>query len=537
MKKILFVSAVLAVLCSCAKEELSDQVLVDSGLYPITLTVDAETEEGDVPEVDGTKAWTNYKSGKFLFVWNKGGGEKVAAFDSKACKVGGHEFLTQAKEPATNTVEISGSVCQDATGKVVFMFPRQANTWDKTWDSGKPTEYKVHFENNYDVAKNKITEVLIPYDYLTLKNNELIDGKIVRIGELPSKESTDKLVMYNPFAAFYFNLTNSGTHKVTRIEIFGNNREKLAGYCDISLAQAGAPKIEFFPSPYLSKANARRVAYDLLLNTGGTELGDAQYLASLAPTNFTKGLTIKFFDNHGNVAFKTSTTALNVERNHIKNLGTFNVDNLDWHLAANLRFIPGAFLKTSSTPFPFNEGVITTKNTVNTQHYTLNDNGTPKVLDFKTYCPASGSEIGWWDNGFNIKGVGAYIEIPVVEGKVLTKIFYRASATEGKNGQPCIVRVSDGKYLAADGTFVSDVVNADIWTGDSKNKVYFGEFKVWTGNFEAGKSYRIYLTNGDDGMKIMDLVLLYDDATKATALTTPQVNDWNLGEGAEALMY
>lgn len=515
MKKILFVSAVLAVLCSCAKEELSDQVLVDSGLYPITLTVDAETEEGDVPEVDGTKAWTNYNSeeNKFKFRWNTDPGEKVVAFDSKGCKPETHIFTTTAlakEEKSSHRRVITGSVCSDATGKVVFLFPYQGdknNVWDKEWAGSK-----FHYENGYDVANNKITEVYIPYDYSNIKSNEMTDAKLIRVGELPSKESTDKLSMYNPLAAFYFNLTNSISHKVTRVEIFGNNSEKLAGYCDINLDQAGAPKIEFFPTPYLSKEKGHRVAYDLLLNTEGKELGDAQYLASFAPTNFTKGLTIKFFDNHGNVAFKTSTTALNVERNHIKNLGTFNVDNLDWHLAADLRFIPGAFLKDGNKSNPFNENIITSKNMVNTQHFTLKD-GSSRVIEFKTYCPSDGL-IEYVDGGYNFNGTGAYFEIPAIEGKVLKQIFLRVSATGGKNGQPCIAR-SDGKYLTESGSFDADITNADIWTG----KPIFGQFKSWNKGFEAGKSYRIYFSDvkaenyNPESMKIMNIVLLYDDVS------------------------
>lgn len=539
MKKILFVSILLAAVCACTKENFSNQEVSD-GLYPITITTDAEGE--DVNENDETKAYMYFNSSemKFKFRWLSGGNEKLIAFDNK-CINGGHEFKTLSDpKPQNAKATISGSVCAEATGQVVFLYPYQVNSWTKKWND---IEYK--FNTGYDVDNKKITEIFIPYNRSQIKtgNNALENESNVRVGVLPSKESTDKLCMYNPLAAVYFNLTGSGTHKVTRVEIFGNNCEKLAGYCDIDIANTNAPKVVFFPEPYLSHdKNTRtpkghRVAYDLFLNTGGSEIADGQYLASIAPNNFTKGLTVKFTDNKGNVAFATSSKALDIPANHIKNLGTFNVDALDWHFALDLRFIPGAYLKDGNKNNPFGAGkdIITTKNTRNKEVFTLTD-GSGKTADFYTYCPSDG-EIGYYDNGLNIKGVGGYIEIPAIEGKVLKTIFFRASATGGHNGQPCIVRARDGKYLTTSGTFEESITNADIWKGNN-NKVIFGDFKSWSNCFATGENYRIHVTRNDnEAMKIMGLVLLYDDATKATALTTPQVNDWNLGEGAEALMY
>lgn len=549
MKKIIFVSILLAAVCACTKENFSNQEVSD-GLYPMTLTVevgDSDVDEGT--NADESKAWTyvNMKEMKFKFRWNGAKSEtreELSAFDNHCTTFGGHKFVTLADPaPQNQKISISGEVCSEATGQIVFLHPYQKNHWDKTWN-----DTRFDFDTKYDVANNKITEIFIPYDYAKLdagddKNGTLTDSKLVRVGVLPSKESTDKLCLYNPLSGVYFQLTGSGTHKVTKIEIFGNNSEKLAGYCDIDVSTPNAPKVVFFPEPYLSKdsktgaAKGHRVAYDLFLNSGGTELIDAQYIAALAPTNFTKGLTIKFTDNNGNVAFVSSSKALNIARDHIKNLGAFNVDALDWHFAMDLRFIPGAFLKDGNKSNPFNENIITSKNTVNTQHFTLKD-GSSKVIEFKTYCPSDGL-IEYVDGGYNFNGTGAYFEIPAIEGKVLKKIFLRVSATGGKNGQPCIARASDGKYLTESGSFDADITNADIWTG----KPIFGQFKSWNKGFEAGESYRIYFSDVKEGtynpeaMKIMNLVLLYDDATKATALTTPQVNDWNLGEGAEALMY
>lgn len=531
MKKILFVSILLAAVCACTKENFSNQEVSD-GLYPMTITVGVDEDENS----DEAKSWTYYNPSekKFKFRWNGGGGEKLSAFDNHCTTFGGHEFVTSNAK--NQKADITGSVCSDATGQIVFLHPYQKNHWDKTWSGSQ-----FIYDTKYDVANNKITEVFIPYDYSKLdaggdKTGTLTDSRLVRVGVLPSKESTDKLGLYNPLSGVYFNLTGSGTHKVTKIEIFGNNSEKLAGYCDIDVSTPNAPKVVFFPEPYLSKEKGHRVVYDLFLNSGGTELIDAQYIAALAPTNFTKGLTIKFTDNKGNVAFASSSKALNIARDHIKNLGTFNVDALDWHFAMDLRFIPGAFLKSNKSN-PFNEDIITSKNTVNTQHFTLKD-GSSKVIEFKTYCPSSGL-IEYVDGGYNFNGTGAYFEIPAIEGKVLKQIFLRVSATGGKNGQPCIARASDGKYLTESGSFDADITNADIWTG----KALFGQFKSWNKGFEAGESYRIYFSDVKTGtynpetMKIMNIVLLYDDVTKSTALTTPQVNDWNLGEGAEALMY
>lgn len=525
MKKIIFVSVLLAAVCACTKENPSSQK-TERGLYQMTISVDAD--EDGIDEAEDVKSFTYYNPNekKFKFRWNGGGNEKVSAFDKNESTVGGHVFLTSGVSGAKAT--LTGSVCDDATGPIVFLNPWQNNTWDKTWNQGKANEYKAHFETNYDPASNTITEVLIPFECGAHKAEEMTDGRLVRVGVLPSKESTAKLGLFNPLSAIYYNLTNCGTRMITRVEIYGNNSEQLAGYCDIDVSTPSAPAVKFFSKPYLSSANGRRVAYDLLLNTGGTARGNGLYEAPLAPVNFTQGLTMKFTDNNGNVAFKKSTRALNIQRNHIKNLGTFDVEALDWHFAVDVRFLNATFIKPSN---PFSENVVTTKATVNTQNFALKD-GSGRTVQFKTYCPSNG-EIGWFDSGLNIKGVGGYLEIPAIDGKVLRQIYLRVSSTGGLNGNPCIVRAEDGKYLTADGTFDADAANADIWTG----KPSFGHVKTWDSGFEAGKSYRIQITDGTEGMKIMNLVLVYDDVTRASAISNPQIDEWVPGTEAETIMY
>lgn len=532
MKKIIFVSALLAVFCSCTKENTLSQS--SEKLFPITIEV-ADADEEIVPDDADVKAWT-YSAGNGIYKFRWVDDEKVAAFDSKADVTGGHEFTTSGKNG--NKITISGSVCPDATGQVVLMSPMQTNSFEKN-------TYK--YSTNYDVTNKKITMVKIPYNYAIPKPDFMDGQSLNRVGILSSKDATgEKVNMYNPFAAVAFTLKNcSVNHKVVKVELIGSYGEQLGGYCDINISDAKNPKVEFIAAPYLS-SSPQQVAYDITWtkkddeDCAGTIFVNGTYISSLAPVTFSKGLTLKFTDDKGNVAFKSSSNELTIARNHIKNLGTIDVETLPWHFAMDLHFQVCTYNKGS---IPFNEALITTKNTVNTQHFTLKD-GSGKVVEFKVFCPADYSEIGFYDGGFNLKGTGAYIEIPAIEGKVLKQIWFRVASTDGYCGDPTIVRASDGYYLTKNKTFESGSVNADTWEGKKK----YGWYKIWKDAFVAGESYRIQLTRddnggaspkpGSEGLKVHNLVLLYDDAPKAATLNVnSQVNDWDPAAESDALMY
>lgn len=522
MKKITIITAVLAALCSCAKEKNSSTE--SSGMYPLVVSASAGEDEGD--DVGDTRAWTYVDIEKKVFKFRWVNNDKVGAFDNRDDVDGGHEFNVP-NGSGKATASLVGEVCPDATGQIVFLYPRQNNTW---------TQGSYSYRTHYDVANHKITEIKIPFDYGTIVAGSLDVEKVPRIGVLSSKEAAEEetVNMYNPLCAICFTLKNSDSHKFTRIEFFGNLGEQLAGYCDLNVTDPADPKVVFFPTPYLSNEKAHRVAYDLLLNTSGSIIPDGVYLASLAPVNFTKGIKFKFSDDKGNVAFLGSTAPLTIERNHIRDFKTFDAAALNWRPAIDLRFLNAPYVKPG---FPFKESLIETVNTVNTQHFALKD-GSGQTVEFKTY----GSEVKWYNSGLNLKGVGGYIEVPAIEGKVLKEIWLRLSSTGGKNGNPCIVRASDGNYLKKDGSWaavaagstIADDPNADIWSGN-KN---FGYYKSWKNSFEAGKTYRIQLTDGGESMKIEDLVIFYAPATQGgDADVSAGIEDWNPGLDAGAILY
>ncbi|MCQ2168851.1 MAG: hypothetical protein MJY51_00340 [Bacteroidales bacterium] len=522
MKKIIFISAAVAVLCSCAKEA-NFSASVPGDLRQVTIDVESVD---DVTDPDESKAWFSYVNGLYKFKWVNN--ETVGAFDSKADKDGGHEFKASNKD--NNKATLTGTICPDATGRVVFLCPQQSNTY-----TAKSNNYKTN------VSGNKITSVEIPYKTGFKKN--FMDGRAaLRIGIISdaSKIETEKLNMYNPLAAIRFSFKNcSDEHPITNIEVFGNNSEQIAGFCDIDFTDPKNPKPVFNASPFLA-SGAQKVAYDLyLVPKEPATYTDGEYAAALAPTTFSKGLTFKFIDSKGNVAYLSSSKALTIGRNHIKNMGTFDVSKLDWHYGVTLHFMDVPFLRLD-LPFT-NTSNTFTAGASNIRNFKLQD-GSGQEVKFDINL-VSGGSAGRYDVGFEVKGLGSYIEIPAIEGKVLNTIFLRVSSTGDDDGQPCIVRASDGKYLAADGSFVADVANADVWKGtfrekDSKWIVNFGQYKKWEGSFAAGEKYRIQMTNGANPCRIKDIVLLYDDATKASSLASaPQVNDWGAGADTGALMY
>lgn len=526
MKKIIFVFAALAVLFSCTKEE-NISVQTPSGLRYVTVGVESVD---DVTDPDDSKAWFTVSNGSYKIRWVNN--ESVSVFDKESDVAGGHKFTTSGKVDGSNKITMSGKICGDASGRVVFLSPWQ----------DKATFDKITCETK--LSGNKITNVLMPYN-MSFKP-QFMDGKAAtRIGIISDAANIEdeKLNLYNPLAAIRFTLKNcSEEHPITKIEVFGNNREKLAGYCNLDFSDPKNPKPEYNESPYLG-GEKQVVSYDLYLTPNtkddGPAFGNNEYAATLVPTTFSKGLIFKFIDSKGNIAFKSSSKALTIQRSHMKNIGTIDVSTLDWHYGINLHFMEATFQRIA---IPFVGGSnIFTAGASNIRNFTLQD-GSGKQVQFDIKL-ASGGSAGRYDVGFEVKGAGSYIEIPAIDGKVLKTIFLRVSSTGDENGQPCIVCASDGKYLAADGSFVSDVADADVWMGtfrekDSKWIVNFGQYKKWEGSFAAGEKYRIQMTSGASPCRIKNIVLLYDDATKATALTSaPQVNDWGAGAEADALMY
>lgn len=550
MKKIIFVSAAIAVLCSCAKE-MTPSIPVSDGLRFVT--INANVDNLGEEEIDDAKAYYDfYDKVNYKFKWLGGGNEKIGAFDNKAAVDGGHEFLTVKGEINNNKAKIAGKISDDATGKVVFLYPKQSNTYS----AGNLT-------HKTNISGNNITSVFIPYENM-VKPNTMDVYSATRIGVISdaSKIESENLNMYNPLAAVKLTLKNcTEDHPLKSIEIFGNNGEKLAGYCDIDFSEQGNPKPVFKENPVLG-SQGQCVAFDLTLTPHsdvGTEFKDNTYIAALAPTTFSKGVTLKFVDSKGYVAFLGSNKALTISRNHIKNLGEIDVKALDWHYAVNLHFANISFAdklkkatvttisedgKRPDKPYTPNgdDTGINTSFSKQAPFYT----GSTEKISFTLYLGDKTSDkenpkSGRWANGFEYNGMGSYLEFPSLEGKILTKIWIRSFGNGNYSGNLCIVRASDGKYLKKDGSWaavaagkkIADDPDADIWTG----KKTVGLHKSWDNCFATGESYRIQTTHADAAC-IKDLILFYDDVTKATALTSaPQVNDWNLGEGAEALMY
>lgn len=529
MKKIIFVSAAIAVLCSCAKETTS--LPISDGLRFVT--INAEVDDLESEEAESTKAMYDfYDKINYKFKWYTGTTDKLGAFDSKADVDGGHEFSTVLGEINNNKAKITGSICGDATGAVVFLYPKQS----KTYKAGN-----VNHKTN--ISGSKIGSVFIPYENAVIPN-KMEANSATRIGVISdaTKIESEKLNMYNPLAAVKLTLKNcTENHPLKSIEIFGNNGEKLAGYCDIDFSDPTNPKPVFSNNPVVGN-EGQCVAFDLTLTPNskevGTEFKDNTYIAALAPTTFSKGLTLKFVDSKGYVAFLGSNKALTISRNHIKNLGEIDVQALDWHFALNMHFMNISYANsvTSRPAIPYSptdESQVAGTFEKTAPFYT----GSTEKISFKIVVT---TKFGRWANGLEYQGVDSYLEFPPVEGKILTKIWIRSFGNGNTSGNLCIVRASDGKYLKKDGSWaavaagakIADDPDADIWTG----KKTVGLHKSWDNCFAAGENYRIQTTTGDAAC-IKDLILFYDDATKATALTTPQVNDWNLGEGAEALMY
>jgi len=487
MKKtfLLIAIAALSIFCSCNKE--LDYVSKNTRMIPLQITAGAETDN------DISKAW--YKGADKRFMW--AASDELSSFDGVVTVAGGNKFTTTADANGQPSGIFSGEVSEGATGAIHFLYPYQTYI-----ASVGTTNYTTNF------SENKIFPVEAPYNYAT-QATWMPPKSLMMTGKLSSKESTDPVTMKTPLGFIKFTVVASEQHPLTKIEIRSQNTDPLAGTYTLDVS-GDDPVVVFQETPYFN-SKKQKVSYDIFLTPrGAASFASGTYYVALPPKTYNLGIGFKFTDDIGMVSEKVGSASLTINRAQIKDLGTINMSSLDWYDAIDLRFFNAVRDKPA---WPFNEPSTTIKNVVHT--FTFGeDNDEFKILGV--------NEIGWYElSGLNIKGTNSYVEIPGRIGKKIHKVFLRAGGMDSNLGNPVFVDATgpnaDGKYntLTKSNTFewLNDVEPdnslKNAWWGPKK----FGWSKQWI-DFpqEEGQAFRIRLTNGGDGMKIINLMVLYKDA-------------------------
>lgn len=146
-----------------------------------------------------------------------------------------------------------------------------------------------------DVSASSITTV-IPDEQQAVAG-AFDPAALIAVG---SSSSTDKMAFYNVCSGLRFTLSGSNASKYTRIELTGNNSEKIAGAIDISCSRASAP--EASPASSGSKTKV-----SLVLPEGGSFKKGGTYYLVFRPGIFTKGFTMKFISADGTITSKCNS--------------------------------------------------------------------------------------------------------------------------------------------------------------------------------------------------------------------------------------
>ena len=480
--KILIPLAALA-LASCNSEQLVPEYAGD--MVPFSVTVSSELKSS------GTRVCMDGKALKWV------SSDRLGVFDGVNLTAGGSIFT--ATDTSSDNYVFSGEISAGATGPIYFLYPYQTYTATV----GKSSSYTT------GLNEGKIFPVEAPYKYATAPNY-LPPTTLMLAGKIADKDDSGTVTMKTPLGFVKFTLVADAMHPVTKIQLFSPGSEPLAGTYTLNLTGED-PVIEIQENPSLS-SNQQLVSYTITLTPkDAASFAAGDYFIALPPGTYSNGIRMKFWDDSGMIAEKTSANSLTVNRAKIRNLGTVDASALLWYESIDICTLEAVLQKPASSPF--NESIpgSFTAGTVYTLTYG------PDHDVFKFYSVKAG---GYWaQTGVNIFGANSYIEIPGRAGKKIHKIAIHATAQGLKCGNPVLVDTSGpdgaGKYytMQKDKSFdwlddTGDNTKKDAWWG---NKQY-GEYKEWTDFVqEEGQSFRIRCTESADYLKFMDLMVQYVD--------------------------
>ena len=310
-------SAALPALFSCTREMEPVQAP-----EPQTLVIKA-TREGDGPAtktelVDGKTYWSV--------------GDKISVFFGSGTG-GGAEFTSRNTEPAASA-DFEG-ILNAVTG------------------SENGSSSRKYFWGVYPYSENNSVTLSGSLNYLTTVVSDVqygmadsySPGQNVWIGRDTGLELSFKSLL----SGIKFTFSRDD---ITMLTIQGNNGEYLAGKVNV-LMDSGVPEV--------SGVLEGKTVLTLKPYGGGTFQSGTVYRALFLPTNFTEGLTVRFFTTTNSMGTRTFGS-LNFERNKPKNAENADFKDVTWENYSvtgispfehyNYAMSKGSTLTLSTTPLP-----------------------------------------------------------------------------------------------------------------------------------------------------------------------------------------
>ena len=262
MKKFLLTSVCLLAMFACQKEEFDE---------PRTVGFEAKTVYTDV-----TKA--SYDSQKHAIAWEAG--DNIGCFAELSTNV---KFANSESAPSSFSGTIMGN---PSVYHFYFPFNKEAtasnNVLTSKWDAEK---------------KLKVNDIC---------GKPILVGKATNLG--------NGVTFHNGCGLVKFTVTTDAARKLTRADFSGNNGELIAGKYTIDM-NSTTPEMVI----------AQDGAASTITYTGDVEMvagTSYSFILALPPTDFSKGITIKLWDENNNTLTKSFDKALNLDRNQAVNIST-----------------------------------------------------------------------------------------------------------------------------------------------------------------------------------------------------------------------
>ena len=258
MKRVLFIS-ILATLLTACTAEFTEEI---SSLSPQTLSVSFEDDSRISLNEEGKTIWNADDEVSVFY----------RSYINECWKYTG-------ATGSTNGVLVNqGSSSDETTNRIVAVYP---------------------YNEEYILAEASLS--------LTIADKQSYAANSYGLGDNIMIASTQGYNLYFRNVYGYLRLSLSGDKNIESIEIKGNNNEIIAGKATVELQNLNI---------VFDGNGSTTITIDCAEGVQLTEMPKTFHFA-LAPQTFTKGITVTIFCADGEKIVKSTSKAINIERNHI----------------------------------------------------------------------------------------------------------------------------------------------------------------------------------------------------------------------------
>ena len=420
MKKMMkfFAAAFVAIVAvSCVKEIINNGQASDVKMVDVTFGASVEDLDTE------SKAHVGYNGNTPVMHWTAG--DKVAVVDANTGSI--YEFTLREGENTSNGV-FAGQIPEDAL-----------NAQDQEWCLVYPF---ASVEKFISKGTRHVLETVLPVEQKAV-NNGIMEGANLLVCASSTLNTPQTEIKMFPIGNFIkVDIAGNG---ITSLTVFNNENRSVTGLQRPNIANSSMSVTNSYLNPSGSNRFSNKV---VLLPSEGNEtiLPGTYYL--VVREEFEKGMTLKFTNSEGKVAFYSSSSDNGLSNRNKTIYVKYSQASPAWD-AANLNWKNEEKVVLDFSSQPFTENLPTTKNTAINGTYTLTSaNRQVKIStagsDYEAFTPST-------TRGLLFDNAGDYIEFPAVPGKRLKEVqvttAYKSSLSANVTDENGVDM--DGDYVAA----------------------------------------------------------------------------------------